>query len=123
MCFCSNQITMAYAIRLNILINVVVFLVSGNGDVGVLIDRMIDRQIYEDIPCPLCFKGKVLEIVFSDTDLIVLVQGIVVVDDGVLVAALHVDAAVLGVVVCCLAELVLNLDDQEDLRINLYLGN
>ena len=39
-------------------------------------------------------------------------------DDGVLVAALHVDAAVLGVVVRCLAELVLNLDDQEDLRIN-----
>ena len=48
--------------------------------------------------------SKVLEIVFSDTDLIVLVQGIVVVDDGVLVAALHVDAAVLGVVVCCLAK-------------------
>ena len=43
MCFCSNQITMAYAIRLNVLVNVVVFLVSGNGDVGVLIDRMIDR--------------------------------------------------------------------------------
>ena len=54
-------------------------------------------------------------------DSIVLVQRIVVVDDGVLVAALHVDAAVLGVVVCCLAELVLNLDDQEDLRINFYL--
>ena len=121
MCFCSNQITMAYAIRLNVLVNVVVFLVSGNGDVGVLIDRMIDRQIYEDIPCPLCFKGKVLEIVFSDTDLIVLVQGIVVVDDGVLVAALLIDAAVLGVVVRCLANLFLNLDDQEDLRINFYL--
>ena len=58
---------------------------------------------------------------FSDTDLIVLVQGIVVVDDGVLVAALHVDAAVLGVVVCCLVNLFLNLDDQEDLRINFYL--
>ena len=58
---------------------------------------------------------------FSDTDLIVLVQGIVVVDDGVLIAALHVDAAVLGVVVRCLAELVLNLDDQGDLRINFYL--
>ena len=56
-----------------------------------------------------------------DTDSIVLVQGVVVVDDGVLVAALHVDAAVLGVVVRCLAELVLNLDDQEDLRINFYL--
>ena len=71
----------------------------------------------------LCVYGKILEIVFSDTDLIVLVQGIVVVDDGVLIAALHVDAAVLGVVVRCLAELVLNLDDQEDLRINFYLGN
>ena len=58
---------------------------------------------------------------FYETDSIVLVQGIVVVDDGVLVAALHVDAAVLGVVVCCLAKLVLNLDDQEDLRINFYL--
>ena len=44
-------------------------------------------------------------------------------DDGVLVAALLIDAAVLGVVVRCLAELVLNLDDQEDLRINVYLGN
>ena len=44
-------------------------------------------------------------------------------DAGGLVAALHVDAAVLGVVVCCLANLFLNLDDQEDLRINLYLGN
>ena len=60
---------------------------------------------------------------FSDTDSIVLVQGIVVVDDGVLVAALHVDAAVLGVVVRCLVNLFLNLDDQEDLRINFYLGN
>ena len=50
-----------------------------------------------------------------------MVQGIVVVDDGVLVAALLIDAAVLGVVVCCLAELVLNLDDQKDLRINFYL--
>ena len=58
---------------------------------------------------------------FSDTDLIVLVQGIVVVDDGVLVAALHVDAAVLGVVVRCLANLFLNLDDQGDLIINFYL--
>ena len=37
-------------------------------------------------------------------DTIVLVQGIVVVDDRVLVAALHVDAAVLGVVVRCLAK-------------------
>ena len=50
-----------------------------------------------------------------------MVQGIVVVDDGVLVAALLIDAAVLGVVVRCLAELVLNLDDQKDLRINFYL--
>ena len=65
--------------------------------------------------------SKVLEIVFSDTDLIVLVQGIVVVDEGVLVAALHVDAAVLGVVVRCLTNLSLNLDNQEDLRINFYL--
>ena len=68
------------------------------------------------------------EIMFPDTlithfdiDSIVLVQRIVVVDDGVLVAALHIDAAVLGVVVRCLAELVLNLDDQGDLRINFYL--
>ena len=37
-------------------------------------------------------------------DSIVLVQGIVVMDGGVLDAALHVDAAVLGVVVCCLAK-------------------
>ena len=50
-----------------------------------------------------------------------MVQGIVVMDDGVLVAALLIDAAILGVVVHCLAELVLNLDDQEDLRINFYL--
>ena len=56
--------------------------------------------------------SKVLEIVFSDTDLIVLVQGIVVMDDGVLVAALHVDAAVLGVVVCCLAKCFSSDDDQ-----------
>ena len=49
---------------------------------------------------------------FSDTDSIVLVQGIVVVDDGVLVAALHVDAAVLGVVVCCLAKCFSSDDDQ-----------
>ena len=37
-------------------------------------------------------------------DSIVVVQGIVVVDAGGLVAALRVDAAVLGVVVCCLAK-------------------
>ena len=45
-------------------------------------------------------------------DSIVVVQGIVVVDDGVLVAALHVDAAVLGVVVCCLAKCFSSDDDQ-----------
>ena len=51
------------------------------------------------------------EIMFPDTlithfgiNSIVVVQGIVVVDDGVLVAALHIDAAVLGVVVRCLAK-------------------
>ena len=42
-------------------------------------------------------------------------------DAGGLVAALHVDAAVLGVVVRCLTNLFLNLDNQEDLRINFYL--
>ena len=50
-----------------------------------------------------------------------MVQGIVVMDNRGFVAALLIDAAVLGVVVRCLAELVLNLDDQEDLRINFYL--
>ena len=68
------------------------------------------------------------EIMFPDTlithfgiNSIVVVQRIVIMDDGVLVAALHIDVAVLGVVVCCLAKLVLNLDDQEDLRMNFYL--
>ena len=41
-----------------------------------------------------------------------MVQGIVVVDNRGLVAALHIDAAVLGVVVRCLANLFLNLDDE-----------
>ena len=57
---------------------------------------------------------------FSDTDLIVLVQGIVVVDDGVLVAALHVDAAVLGVVVHYLAKFFLRRG-RVILKFNYYL--
>ena len=57
---------------------------------------------------------------FSDTDLIVLVQGIVVVDDGVLVAALHVDAAVLGVVVYYLAKFFLRRG-RVILKFNYYL--
>ena len=39
---CSNQITMVYSIRLNVLVHVVVFLVSGKGDVGVLIHAVVD---------------------------------------------------------------------------------
>ena len=69
-----------------------------------------------------------LEIMFPDTlithfgiDSIVLVQGIVVMDDGVLVAALLIDAAILGVVVCCLAKCFWSDDDQEYLRNNFYL--
>ena len=50
-----------------------------------------------------------------------MVQGIVIMDNRGLVAALLIDAAVLGVVVRCLVNLFLNLDDQEDLRINFYL--
>ena len=50
-----------------------------------------------------------------------MVQGIVVMDNRGLVAALLIDAAVLGVVVCCLAKLFLSDDDQEDFRINFYL--
>ena len=59
------------------------------------------------------------EIMFPDTlithfgiDSIVLVQRIVVVDDGILVAAPYIDAAVLGVVVCCLAKCFSSDDDQ-----------
>ena len=44
-------------------------------------------------------------------------------DNRGFVAALLIDAAVLGVVVRCLANLFLNLDDQGDLRINFYLWN
>ena len=58
------------------------------------------------------------EIMFQDTlithfgiDSIVLVQGVVVVDDGVLVTAFHIDAAVLGVVVRCLAKCFSSDDD------------
>ena len=57
------------------------------------------------------------------TDSIVLVQRIVVMDDGVLVAALLIDAAVLGVVVCCLAKcffMEMMINDQ-GLRIKHYL--
>ena len=50
-----------------------------------------------------------------------MVQGIVVMDNRGFVAALLIDAAVLGVVVRCLANLFLNLDDQGDLIINFYL--
>ena len=69
MSFCSNQITMVYSIRLNVLVHVVVFLVSGDGDVGVFIYAVLD----------------------------------VVRPDGGLVT-LHVDADVLGVVVCYLSK-------------------
>ena len=61
---------------------------------------------------------------FFDTDSIVLVQGIVVVDDGVLVAALHIDAAVLGVVVCCLAKFFLTSgikDESLPLQLNTFV--
>ena len=57
---------------------------------------------------------------FFDIDSIVLVQGIVVVDDRGLVAALHVDAAVLGVVVRCLAKFFLRRG-RVLLRFNYYL--
>ena len=50
-----------------------------------------------------------------------MVQGIVVMDNRGFVAALLIDAAVLGVVVRCLANLFMNLDVQEYLRINVYL--
>ena len=66
---CSNQITMVYSIRLNVLVHVVVFLVSGKGDVVVLIHAVVD----------------------------------VVRPDGGLLT-LHVDADVLGVVVCYLSK-------------------
>ena len=49
-----------------------------------------------------------------------MVQGIVVVDDGVLVAALLIDAAVLGVVVSYLAKFFYE-EVRVISRINLYL--
>ena len=66
---CSNQIIVVYSIKLNVLVHVVVFLVSGKGDVVVLIHAVID----------------------------------VVRPDGGLLT-LHVDADVLGVVVCYLSK-------------------
>ena len=39
---CSNQIIVVYSIKLNVLVHVVVFLVSGKGDVVVLIHAVID---------------------------------------------------------------------------------
>ena len=66
---CSNQNIVVYSIQSNVLVHVVVFLVSGKGDVVVLIHAVID----------------------------------VVRPDGGLLT-LHVDADVLGVVVCYLSK-------------------
>ena len=69
---CSNQIIVVYSIQSNVLVHVVVFLVWGKGDVGVLIHAVVD----------------------------------VVRPDGGLVT-LHVDADVLGVVVCYLSKFLM----------------
>ena len=39
---CSNQIIVVYSIQSNVLVHVVLFLVSGKGDVGVLIHAVVD---------------------------------------------------------------------------------
>ena len=68
---CSNQISVVYSIQLNVLVHVVVFLVSGKGDVGVLL-----------------LIHAVVRVVRPDGGLV----------------TLHVDADVLGIVVCYLSK-------------------